>query len=194
MSIHKIIPITLVSFTIYSPFLFCETLKFPQLFIGLKTGYQWADDEAYKRNDPNDMMLGGFAGLRLSQAWSWDIGYQHHNKLQAKSTDIDVETNLFDSGLRYDWYLNTNNNLSVYGRIGVTYWDMIKKIDTSHIIKATGFSPVGEVGLNLYLNQNLRLSIGYQYVNGIGSSNTGQYDSHGLLLGLSYSLYPPSNQ
>jgi OOP family OmpA-OmpF porin len=53
---------------------------------------------------------------------------------------------------------------------------------------ATGFSLLSEVGINYHFNPNVRLSTGYQYIGGIGRSDTGKYDSHGLLVSLAYSF------
>ncbi|WP_231565516.1 OmpA family protein, partial [Vibrio hyugaensis] len=91
-----------------------------------------------------------------------------------------------ESALRYDWYLQ--DNLSLYGRLGAVYWDMTKTQQSSDKSDATGFSPLGEVGVNYNFNPNVRLSAGYQYIDSIGKSNTGKYDSHGLLVGLTYTF------
>ncbi|KQH84132.1 hypothetical protein AMR75_20500 [Vibrio fluvialis] len=93
---------------------------------------------------------------------------------------------MIESALRYDWYLQ--DNLSLYGRLGAAYWDMEKTQLSSNKSDATGFSPLGEVGINYHFNPNVRLSTGYQYIDSIGKSNTGKYDSHGLLVSLTYTF------
>ncbi|KPA54534.1 membrane protein [Photobacterium leiognathi subsp. mandapamensis] len=93
---------------------------------------------------------------------------------------------MIESALRYDWYLR--DNLSLYGRLGAAYWDMEKTQLSSSKSDATGFSPLGEVGINYHFNPNVRLSTGYQYIDSIGKSNTGKYDSHGLLVSLTYTF------
>ncbi|OMO32499.1 hypothetical protein BH582_09915 [Vibrio sp. 10N.222.47.A9] len=93
---------------------------------------------------------------------------------------------MIESALRYDWYLQ--DNLSLYGRIGAAYWDMEKTQPSSSKSDATGFSPLGEVGVSYRFNPNVRLSTGYQYIDRIGKSNTGKYDSRGLLVSLTYTF------
>ncbi|OMO35227.1 hypothetical protein BCT46_22395 [Vibrio sp. 10N.261.46.E8] len=93
---------------------------------------------------------------------------------------------MIESALRYDWYLQ--DNLSLYGRLGAAYWDMEKTQKSLTNSDATGFSPLGEVGVNYKFNPNVRLSTGYQYIDSIGQSNTGKYDSHGLLVNLTYTF------
>ena len=44
------------------------------------------------------------------------------------------------------------------------------------------------MGVNYKLNPNVRLSTGYQHIYRMGKSNTGQYDSSGLLVSLAYSF------
>jgi len=139
----------------------------------------------YHHSNPESTILGLYSGLQFTPSWSWDLGYQYH-ELKADATSIDVKAWLIESAVRYDWYLK--DNLSLYGRLGATYWDMEKTQLSSNKSDATGFSPLGEVGVNYHFNPNVRLSTGYQYIGGIGRSNTGKYDSHGLLVSLTYTF------
>ncbi|MEZ9996982.1 OmpA family protein [Vibrio lentus] len=158
----------------------------PQIFVGVKSGYQWALDDSYNHSNPEATILGLYGGLQFTPSWSWDLGYQYHDELKADTTSVNVKTWLIESALRYDWYLQ--DNLSLYGRIGATYWDMEKMQPPSSKRSATGFSPLGEVGVNYHFNPNVRLSTGYQYIDSIGKPNTGKYDSYGLLVNLTYTL------
>ncbi|CDU05775.1 Outer membrane protein A [Vibrio coralliirubri] len=158
----------------------------PQIFVGVKGGYQWALDDNYNHSNPEGTILGLYGGLQFTPSWSWDLGYQYHDKLKANATSVNVKTWLIESALRYDWYLR--DNLSLYGRLGAAYWDMEKTQLSSNESDATGFSPLGEVGINYHFNPNVRLSTGYQYIDSIGKSNTGKYDSHGLLVSLTYTF------
>ena len=157
-----------------------------QPFIGIKTGYQWGLDDSYKHSNPRAGIWGIYGGLQLSPSLSWDLGYQHHNTQYAKGTDVIVETWIIESALRYDLYLQ--ERLSLYGRFGFTYSDNKKTRLSLERLEASGFSPLGELGIGYHLSPNIRLLGGYQYIHKIGSSNTGHYDSHGLLVGLSYSF------
>ncbi|MBD1574005.1 outer membrane beta-barrel protein [Vibrio sp. S17_S38] len=158
----------------------------PQIFVGVKGGYQWALDDNYNHSNPEGIILGLYGGLQFTPSWSWDLGYQYHDELKADATSVNVKTWLIESALRYDWYLQ--DDLSLYGRIGAAYWDMEKTQLSSSKSDATGFSPLGEVGINYHFNPNVRLSMGYQYIDSIGKSNTGKYDSHGLLVSLTYTF------
>ncbi|ABN63950.1 OmpA family protein [Shewanella baltica] len=158
----------------------------PLFFIEAKGGYQWASDDSYKHSNPKGAIFGVSSGLQFSPAWSWDVGYQYHDDLKADATSVNVKAGLIESALRYDWYLQ--DNLSVYGRLGVAYWDMEKTHLSSDKLDATGLSPLGEVGVNYNFTPNVRLSAGYQYIDSIGESNTGKYDSHGFLVGLTYAF------
>ncbi len=158
----------------------------PQLFIQAKGGYQWASDDSYKHSTPKGAIFGVSSGLQFSPTWSWDVGYHYHDDLKADATSVNVKTWLIESALRYDWYLQ--DNLSLYGRFGAAYWDMEKTHLSSGKLDATGFSPLGEVGVNYNFTPNVRLSAGYQYIDSIGKSNTGKYDSHGFLVGLTYTF------
>jgi OOP family OmpA-OmpF porin len=158
----------------------------PLFFIEAKGGYQWASDDSYKHSNPKGAIFGVSSGLQFSPAWSWDVGYQYHDDLKADATSVNVKTGLIESALRYDWYLQ--DNLSLYARLGVAYWDMEKTHLSSDKLDATGFSPLGEVGVNYNFTPNVRLSAGYQYIDSIGESKTGKYDSHGFLVGLTYTF------
>ena len=158
----------------------------PQFFAGVKGGYQWALDGNYHHSNPEGTILGLYSGLQFSPSWSWDLGYQYHDELKANATSVNVKTWLIESTLRYDWYLQ--DNLSLYGRLGAAYWDMEKAQRSSNKSDVTGFSPLSEVGVNYNFNPNVRLSTGYQYLDSIGKSNTGKYNSNGLLVSLTYTF------
>ncbi|MGL4829541.1 MAG: OmpA family protein [Vibrio sp.] len=154
------------------------------LFLGIKGGYQHASDDVYSYSSPKGGMLGVFGGLELSPSWSWDLGYQYHDDLYADVTSVNVKTWLIESALRYDWYLQ--EDFSLYGRVGMAYWDMDKTQNSSSKLDATGFSPLGEIGVSYKVTPSLNLSAGYQYIDSIGTSNIGKYDSHVALVSLTY--------
>ncbi|EEY98219.1 outer membrane protein A precursor [Vibrio sp. RC586] len=155
-------------------------------FMGVKYGYQLASDDAYKYSTPTGSIWGIYAGLQFSPSWSWDIGYQYHDELNADMTSVTVNTWLIESALRYNWYLQ--DNLSLYGRFGAAYWNMEKMQPSLNQVSATGLSPLGEVGVSYNLTPRLSLSTGYQYIDRIGKSNTGKYDSHAALISLYYTF------
>lgn len=122
----------------------------------------------------------------MAPSWRWDLGYQRHGDLKADAMSVNVKTWLIESALRYDWYLQ--DNLSLYGRLGAAYWDINKTQPTLGNLNANGFSPLGEIGMSYSVTPQLNLSAGYQYIDGIGKSNTGQYDSHVALISLAYTF------
>ncbi len=65
---------------------------------------------------------------------------------------------------------------------------MDKSRSSASTLNATGWSPMGELGVSYELNPDVRLSMGYQYIGGIGDSKTGDYDSYALIAGLSYTF------
>ncbi len=52
---------------------------------------------------------------------------------------------------------------------------------------------MGELGVSYDLKPNVRLSMGYQYIDGIGDSKTGEYDSHAVMLSMSYAFQGQSS-
>ena len=157
-----------------------------QFFVGAKGGYQWGQDDRYNHSDPNGALWGIYSGMQFTPSWSWNVGYQYHDDLKADVTSVNVKTWLIESAFRYDWYLR--DNLSLYGRLGVAYWDMKKAQPSLDNLEATGFSPLGEVGARYNLTPSLSLSAGYQYIDSIGKSNTGKYDSHAAMISLAYTF------
>lgn len=160
--------------------------EFPQFFIGVKGGYQWASDDTYNHSSPSGSAWGIYSGIQLTPSWRWDLGYQYHDDLKADATSVNVKTWLIESALRYDWYLQ--GNLSLYGRIGAAYWDIEKTQPTPGKLDAIGFSPLGEIGMSYNFTPRFSLSAGYQYIDNLGKSNTGKYDSHVALISLAYTF------
>lgn len=162
--------------------------EYPAPLIGVTGGYQFAVDDSYNHRAPNSSVVGLYGGLQLSPSLSWDLGYQHHDNLDATKTQVTVSTWLMETTLRYDWYLQ--EQLSLYGRLGLAYWDMESTRLAFDELDETGISPLGEVGVHYRLTPNVGLSVGYQYIDEIGNEkeNIGAYDSHSFLLGLFYTF------
>lgn len=152
-------------------------------YIGLKAGYLFSQGEA---QDPNAGVLGVFAGYQFTPQWALEAGYQYHDTLHDSATSVDVKTSLFEAAVRYDWYWQ--ENASVYGRLGVGYWDMDKSAPGFNP-SATGFSPLGEIGLAYQFTPELTGSMGYQYIDDIGDETTRYYDSHSVVWSLSYAFH-----
>lgn len=156
----------------------------PTPFLGVKGGYQLSYDEDYEQNDRGSFVWGLYGGLHFSPSWSWDLGYQVQKGLEFDAIDVDIETALIESAVRYDWYLR--DDFSLYARLGAAYWNMERK-QIGHSVDTSGVSPLGEFGINYRINPNWGLSAGYQYIHSIGDVNTtGEYDSNVLLVNLAY--------
>ena len=93
-----------------------------------------------------------------------------------------------DSTYKFD----PDTTLAILAGFRNIYWDMKKTQFSSSASDATGFSPFGEVGINYHLSSNVRLSTGYQYIDSVGKSNVGRYDSYGLLVSVAYTLGGPT--
>ncbi|MBY6016928.1 OmpA family protein [Halomonas denitrificans] len=155
------------------------------IVVGIKGGYHVGIDQNYQDSEPGSALLGVFGAMQLSHSWRWELGYQHHDALVAEASGVSVQTKLIESALRYDWYWH--KDASLYGRAGLAYWNMEKTAATSSVTQdITSWSPLLEVGLNYRLTPKLHLSGGYQYLDAIGQSKTGKYDSHAIVLGLNY--------
>ncbi|GEM77103.1 OmpA family protein [Vibrio sagamiensis] len=154
------------------------------VFLGLKAGYQFSQDDAYRHGeDPKGGIVGLFAGYQFTPSWAFEAGYQYHAELHASATSVDVKTSLIDVAVRYDWYWQELS--SIYGRLGFAYWDMAKH-SPSFKEDTTGFSPLGEIGLAYQFTPQFKASMGYQYIDDIGDKKTGYYDSHSFIWSLSY--------
>ncbi len=153
-------------------------------FIGAKAGYQFSDDDTYHYSDPKGNLYGVFGGFEFTDSLSWDLGYQYHDTLSADVTNVDVQTSLAESAFRYNWRFN--QDFSLFARLGIAKWWMEKQEASDNQIKSNGYSPIGQLGISYHASPNFRYSLGYQYIDEIGSSSTGSYDSHSVSFSVSY--------
>ncbi|MGF1908766.1 OmpA family protein [Vibrio kasasachensis] len=162
-----------------------SSVSYPAFITGVKTGYQIATDETYDGKNPDAYLAGIFAAIQISTNLRWDVGFQYQNDFKAVATSTTIKTSRIETALRYDWYLN--HDLSLYGRLGASYWDIEKDSPgVFETMNAKGLSPLGEIGLGFHISPNVQLSTGFQYIDSIGNSNTGEYDNYSLVFELSY--------
>lgn len=161
---------------------------YPTPFVGIKGGYQWGLNgisDHYQYSKPGSGLIGVFGGLKLTPEWSWDIGYQSNGDLTMDDAGKKIETSFIETAIRYDWYMQ--DNVSLYGRLGVAYWDIEKTAAGEAKMDENGFSPIGEVGVNYDATPNLSFNVGYQHVNELGATRIGgDYNSHGVVAGVLY--------
>jgi len=163
----------------------------PAPFIGIKGGFQLSYDDDFDQNKSGSPVWGVYGGLKLSQSWSWDLGYQNQPRLEFGPADADISTQLLESAIRYDWYLQ--DSLSIYARAGAAYWQM-ERTQASDYKESSGFSPLAEAGVSYQVAPSLTMSAGYQYIPSIGDVyTTGEYDSNALLLGITYTFSQPNS-
>ena len=150
-------------------------------FIGLKYGHQLGFNEEHDQGGrPDGDVLGFYGGLQFNNQWSWDLGYQTFESYEDYYTGSNVSTELYETALKYDWYFS--DRMSLFGRLGVAYWNV-----DSGSYDNDGFSPLGEVGLSYSFIPNVKMSVSYQYVDGIDPGHN-EYNSHAIFMGLAYTF------
>ncbi|MDB1124354.1 outer membrane beta-barrel protein [Vibrio algarum] len=153
-------------------------IVYPHLFVGVEGGVQLSS-----LNDaPKEPVSGAYIGTQFTEHWSWDLGYQYHGNLSSKNEYTDIS--FFDTAIRHDWYFT--NDISVYGKLGIAYWNINTNEKYQKSIKENGFSPLAEVGVNYRVTPNVYLNAGYQYMDEVGNEKSGQYDARTLMAGISY--------
>ncbi|MFA0001723.1 OmpA family protein [Vibrio lentus] len=173
--------VVLVSYDCFAASSSEEGDVYPHSFIGAHVEY--ANPSTRRMSDQG--ALGVLIGSQFTENWSWDIGYVYFGDTGV--SEHDSETGLFESAMRYDWYFQRDT--SVYTRVGAAYWTIESNQTVDSIVvddKYSGFSPVGELGINYRWNRHVYLNAGYKYTHDIGDSNLQHYDNHALLAGITY--------
>lgn len=151
---------------------------YPHLFVGVKGGATLSTLDSATETP----VYSAFIGSQFSEHWSWDLGYQYHGNVDSLNNSTDI--NAFDSAIRHDWYIA--NDVSVYGKLGIAYWNMKKSNKYGKPTEDNGFSPLAEIGLNYRMTPHVSLNAGYQYLDKVGNDKVGQYNSRSLMAGISY--------
>lgn len=160
-------------------------------FIGIKAGLQVSHDYNYKYDSPDSGVYGLFGGIKFTNNFRWDIGYQKWSSLKAAPTQVNVDISLLENTLGYDWYLS--NKIGIYSRLGFAYWILDKENSSRGYIDSIGLSPLGEIGFSYSISNNILANIGYQYIDSVGSNSTGKFDSSSLMFSINYSFNKTSN-
>ncbi|EOW2077397.1 OmpA family protein [Vibrio mimicus] len=126
-----------------------------------------------------------YFGGRISEQIYWDLRYQNVFNLEANNVNADVD--VFDVGLKYR-YLFNDSNFSVFGRVGISHWNLTRagKLITKERISDE--SPTFDVGFGYRLSPSLDLTSSYRYIDKIGSASAGRFDAHSWVFGITYSF------
>ena len=152
---------------------------YPHLYVGTNIGYQFESDIKIKSGDyyNKNSTYEFFVGSQFSKELSLDFGYEYHY------SNDDNELSFLQSSLRYDWYFT--NDWSIYFKGGIAYW-MEDAYQKNTNTQASGFSPVGSLGVNYRLFPNVNIQVGYKFINNVGDSSLSNYDSNVIFLGATY--------
>ncbi|WP_237360165.1 OmpA family protein [Vibrio marisflavi] len=156
----------------------------PTMSVGVEGGYQIADDSSLNQSDPSGGLWGIFGGYFLDPSWRLEAGYQYQNELTTTNPQVKINNQFINFSARYDWPIQ--DGLNVYGRFGLSYWDLTKTFSSLETIDANGLSPSMGIGLSYRILPTIELTTGYAFQYGIGNSTTGEYDNHQLLLSIAY--------
>jgi len=95
----------------------------------------------------------------------------------------DGDKSLVAVGFRYDYDLHEHVN--VFGRLGLAIWELDKASDNSNLSER-GAEPLYELGVSYTLSSNVSVQASYQFIEGVGNTTSGQYDSESVVFGIQY--------
>ncbi|WP_420744742.1 OmpA family protein [Photobacterium damselae] len=150
-------------------------------------GYQKTYDGTYESSDPDNFISSIYGGYKLNENFGINLGYQYWDTLSAKATrvDMDVESIEANVELRYPLY----KSIDLYSSFGISYWDIDKEQKrVGKVISANGFSPVLSIGSIYSLSKSSAIKVTYKYIDAIGDSTTGKFDSHSINFGYRYTF------
>ncbi|MFA1562803.1 OmpA family protein [Aliivibrio fischeri] len=147
-------------------------------FIGAKIGAQKSYNITSFYDDSISVNYGIYGGIQLNKNWSWDLGYQGFNKQDIESIA------LIESAFKYE-YLIKNSDFGVYGRFGAAHWNLNKT--------SSALSPLFEIGTSYLLTPRITANLGYEFIPNIGIGKIGKFNSHSVMIGISYKFGSFSN-
>lgn len=159
---------------------------YPSPILGVKAGYQAVTYQDRDLTRSGGGVVGAYTGLQLSPRWRWELGYQLHNRIDVDGGSAEVRALLYEASVRYDWYFQ--RDMSVYGRLGLTAWDVDLSGSALSEGSNEGLSPLGEAGFQYRVNRSAGFHLGYQYIDAIGRGGAARYDSFALTAGLVFHL------
>ncbi|WP_045413141.1 OmpA family protein [Vibrio owensii] len=177
--------LSFLSLTVSFNILSAETIPHG-FFVGAQLGRHSGLDATYSYDNPTANIWGLNTGVQWSEAWSTGLGYQDLGSLKASATRVVVDTKLINAKARYDWHFR--GNLSLYTEGGFALWKLNKNYQ-NHKGRYQGLSPLLGTGINYKISPNIRAYVGYQYIQGVGESLPGRYDSHVFLTGMTWQFY-----
>lgn len=134
------------------------------------------------QTDSNDTGFGLRAGFYSHDNLSWELDYQDYGKeVRTYGTNGKAESKLSSVGISAIGHLPLNQQLGVYGRVGLARVE--SKTTVSGSISNTGFKahktvPVIGVGLESQLSPEMRGYVEYTQTGKVKSTTGGAEDTH----------------
>ncbi len=162
----------------------------PAWYLGVELGSSYFDNG----NNPGSIdsmihRLGGgvFAGLYLNDYFCLETGVTYLGAARANYPQSSVTggTSLIELAGTFRYELTPR--LNTYAKAGSAVW--FSDSSQSHggpSFDESGLAPLFAAGLEYSFSNDFAMRVQYQYVNGIGNSDIGEFDSHFTSLGFSW--------
>ncbi len=144
-----------------------------------------------ENNCTNDALnYGVYAGYQFNVYFALEAGIHSYSQLKANSSDNTSTADIWGGNVAMVFTLPVSNRVSLYSKLGGVYLDIDKEVDSADFASAQEWDVLAALGMDYRLSHRWALRGEYTFIDGVGSSDTGQADLHSLTLGLTYHFSP----
>lgn len=167
--------------------------------IGGKLSYNFAHGACESWNSEcDDESLGGGIYFRhnLSDPYFYQIGFEYLGRYDATypalsdpSQDADYKSDIYGLGLSVGRIFALSEKHAIIGQLGAMPWYVeTKGHEPSDTVKEDDFgvSPFASIAYQYQMNSSSALELGYQYVYGVGTDDTGGTDISQVFINMAY--------
>jgi len=156
-------------------------------YLGLRAGYSYNDNSCSStaiKCDKDEEAYGIFYGYDLSRYFAIELSANDIGDTRAVYPgDVRLRGDLFASDLSLKFSKPISERTRLYAKFGAAYW-RAELVGAPVKTKDSGYRPLGGLGIEFPVSDHLAGRLEYQYIDKVGSRDTGYADPHYLGLAL----------
>ncbi|MDV7104858.1 outer membrane beta-barrel protein [Vibrio sp. TH_r3] len=166
-----------------------EHIQYPHFYLGGRLGWSFFQDACSNdASDCNDDMVGGgfYIGYQFNHWFAIEGGITDYGEPNATYNLATVSADVYGKELSGKFSYPLSSEFTLFSRLGGSYLDVKKVSSWAGKQNNSNWNALASIGVDYSLSPDWSLRAEYQFIDGIGGSDTLKSDLHFTSIGFTY--------